>query len=276
MRSPRRSGLMPRPRSSSIWSRLASSIRRRSSVRLCRTPPQLPACSSPRKPWWPSCRRRKPLQPCRAAAWVAAWEAWTSKSCSYHLNGRAPDHSGAFPFVPCVLKLAIAQVTIGRISPLHCAGCKTKLLTVPLWNSRVDPGPAKALRREAGRTLLRPTLPGAIVASAIGEREHAGSSRVGALGRLDPTEDSGRNVPLLPRVGVHRHGLLVVARQHALKPTLAGRLAGDTVPNLELQHLHMSAHLVEKTQARDDAVVEIDEFGLGQLVNIDRHRGAIP
>jgi hypothetical protein len=32
---------------------------------------------------------------------------------------------------------------------------------------------------------------------------------------------------------------------------------------------------VEKTQALDDAVVKIDELGLGQLVNIDRHRGAI-
>ena len=123
--------------------------------------------------------------------------------------------------------------------------------------------------------LLRPTFPGAMLASAIGEREHAGTSRVGALGRLDPTEDSGRDVPLLPSVGDHRHSLLVVARQHALKTTLAGRLEGDTVSNPEFHHLYMSAHLVEKTQALDDAVVEIDEFGLGQLVNIDRHRGAI-
>jgi hypothetical protein len=37
----------------------------------------------------------------------------------------------------------------------------------------------------------------------------------------------------------------------------------------------MSAHLAEKAQALDDAVVEINQLGLGQLVNVDRHRGAI-
>ena len=109
----------------------------------------------------------------------------------------------------------------------------------------------------------------------IFQQDHVGSSRVGALGRLDPAEDSGRDVPPLPGVGDHRHGLLVVARQHALELTLAGRLEGDPVTNLELQHLHMSAHLVEKAQALDDAVVEIDKLGLGQLVNVDLHRDAI-
>ena len=37
----------------------------------------------------------------------------------------------------------------------------------------------------------------------------------------------------------------------------------------------MSAHLVEKAQALDDAVVEIDQPGLGQLVNVNRHNGTI-
>jgi hypothetical protein len=48
--------------------------------------------------------------------------------------------------------------------------------------------------------------------------------------------------------------------------TLTGRLEADPVPNLELQHLHMSTHLAEKTQALDDAVVEINQLGLGELV----------
>ena len=37
----------------------------------------------------------------------------------------------------------------------------------------------------------------------------------------------------------------------------------------------MSAHLVEKAQALDDAVVEIDQPSLGQLVNVNRHNGTI-
>jgi hypothetical protein len=32
---------------------------------------------------------------------------------------------------------------------------------------------------------------------------------------------------------------------------------------------------VEKAQALDDAVVEIDKLGLGQLVNVDLHNGTI-
>jgi hypothetical protein len=98
------------------------------------------------------------------------------------------------------------------------------------------------------------------------QRDHVGSSCVGALGRRDPAEDGRRDVPPLPGVGDHRHGLPVVARQQALKVTLTGRLEADPVPNLELQHLHMSTHLAEKTQALDDAVVEINQLGLGELV----------
>ena len=79
----------------------------------------------------------------------------------------------------------------------------------------------------------------------------------------------------MPGVGDHRHGLLVVARQHALKVTLAGRLEADPISDLELQHLHMSAQLVEKVQALDDAVIKIDQLSLGELVSIDRHNGAI-
>ena len=43
-------------------------------------------------------RESAPAMP--AAAWAAAWVAWTSKSCSHHPTGKAPDHSGAFSFVP--------------------------------------------------------------------------------------------------------------------------------------------------------------------------------
>jgi hypothetical protein len=30
----------------------------------------------------------------------------------------------------------------------------------------------------------------------------------------------------------------------------------------ELQHLQMCAHLVEESEARDDAMIKLDEFGL--------------
>ena len=45
-------------------------------------------------------KTRDALRRCRVVAWAAAWVAWTSKSCSHHPTGKAPDHSGAFSFVP--------------------------------------------------------------------------------------------------------------------------------------------------------------------------------
>ncbi len=62
----------------STWSPRASSIRPRSCVLRCRTPPRSPVFWSPPKPWSPNCRRR-PRPRCRpAAAWVA-WAAWASE-----------------------------------------------------------------------------------------------------------------------------------------------------------------------------------------------------
>ena len=56
--SPTPSASTPRPKSSWTCSRPASSIRPRSSARLCRTRRRWPACSSPPKPWSPRLRRR--------------------------------------------------------------------------------------------------------------------------------------------------------------------------------------------------------------------------
>ena len=85
----------------------------------------------------------------------------------------------------------------------------------------------------------------------------------------------GNAGPLPPFVGDDRHCLFVVARQHAFDPTLSRGLEGDPIADLELQHLRMCPHLVEKAQPRDNAMVEIDEFGLGQLVDVDLYWGPI-
>ena len=41
----------------------------------------------------------------------------------------------------------------------------------------------------------------------------------------------------------------------------------------EIEHVCVRAHLLQESQARDDAVVEIDEFGFGQFVDVYRHWG---
>ena len=52
---------------------------------------------------------------------------------------------------------------------------------------------------------------------------------------------------------------------------MAFRLEGDRLTDAELEHGCVRAHLLEELQPRDDAVVEIDELGFGQRVDVDCH-----
>ncbi|MCK7490964.1 MAG: hypothetical protein MZW92_03570 [Comamonadaceae bacterium] len=53
-------------------------------------------------------------------------------------------------------------------------------------------------------------------------------------------------------------------------------LKGHLFADAEVEHVRMSAHLMQELQPRDDAVVQIDEFGFSQLVDVDRHGGGSP
>jgi hypothetical protein len=75
-----------------------------------------------------------------------------------------------------------------------------------------------------------------------------------------------RYVPLTSVVGDDRYCLFVIARQHTLDPGPSLRLEGDTVTDLELKHLDVRPRLIEKAQALDNPMVEVDEFGFGQFV----------
>jgi hypothetical protein len=50
---------------------------------------------------------------------------------------------------------------------------------------------------------------------------------------------------------------------------LSRRLKGDPVTDPKFQHVGERPHLVEPAEARDDPVVEVDQLGLGQPVDID-------
>jgi hypothetical protein len=73
-------------------------------------------------------------------------------------------------------------------------------------------------------------------------------------------------------VGDDGYRLLVVARQHAFDPPLPGWTEADPITNLEFEHFRMGSHLVKESEARDNAVVEVDEFRLTQFINIDLHQ----
>jgi hypothetical protein len=109
-------------------------------------------------------------------------------------------------------------------------------------------------------------------ASAFAQRDYIGHSDVGAFGRRGHAEKGRRNVPLTTIICDDCHGFLVVACQHAFDLPVARRSKGYPITDSELQHFSMGVHLGKEPQACDDAMVEINEFWLGQLIDIDLHR----
>jgi hypothetical protein len=52
---------------------------------------------------------------------------------------------------------------------------------------------------------------------------------------------------------------------------VALRVKRNTIADLELQHPRMRPHLIQESQSLNDSVVEINEFCLGQLIEVDSH-----
>jgi hypothetical protein len=52
---------------------------------------------------------------------------------------------------------------------------------------------------------------------------------------------------------------------------MAGGLKFDPFSDPELEHLNVGAHLMNKPKSLDNAVVEIDQFSLGKIVDVDLH-----
>src|SRR5262249_15584342 len=80
-----------------------------------------------------------------------------------------------------------------------------------------------------------------------------------------------RDVPALAVVGDDSHGLPIVASQHADEPAMSVRLKGDAIPDLELEHLGVRSHLSQELEPGNDSVVQVDEFRLGQPIDVNLH-----
>src|SRR4051794_27645236 len=75
-------------------------------------------------------------------------------------------------------------------------------------------------------------------------------------------------------IGDYGNRLAIVARQHALNRAAPVRLEGDPLANPELEHVSMSAHVLQQTKALDDPMVEVDQFGFRQPVNVDHYEAS--
>ena len=75
-------------------------------------------------------------------------------------------------------------------------------------------------------------------------------------------------------IGDYGNRLAIVARQHALNRAAPIRLEGDPLANAELEHVRVGADVLQQTKALDDPMIEVDQFGFRQLVNVDHHEAS--
>src|SRR3954470_5730993 len=72
-------------------------------------------------------------------------------------------------------------------------------------------------------------------------------------------------------IGDYSNRLTIVARQHALNRAAPVRLEGNPLANPELEHVRVGADVLQQTKALDDPMVEVDQFGFRQPINVDHH-----
>src|ERR1700722_5026805 len=110
---------------------------------------------------------------------------------------------------------------------------------------------------------------------AIGKPRHPGIVRCRPTSgsRLHFCEQARRHVPVLPGIGDHRDGLLVVARQDSHQLRLPVRVEFHAFSDAEIQHRAVRAHLFQDSQPSHHLVIQLDEFGFRKRINIKVRHG---
>ena len=76
-------------------------------------------------------------------------------------------------------------------------------------------------------------------------------------------------------VGDYRDGLLVIASQNSENRISTVRLKCNPIANPELKHGFVGMYLTHESEALHDAMVQIDEFGFGQMIYVDAVHGCL-
>jgi hypothetical protein len=103
------------------------------------------------------------------------------------------------------------------------------------------------------------------------QRNDARRRALEATRLLRSAQEPWRDVPALAVVADDSHGLPIVASQHADEPAMSVRLKGDAIADLELEHVGVRSHLSQELEPGNDSVVQVDEFRLGQPIDVDPH-----
>ena len=80
-----------------------------------------------------------------------------------------------------------------------------------------------------------------------------------------------RYPPLLTILCNHRNRFAVVFGDDAVHQRLAIWLKRNLLANAEIKHMGVGPHLAEKLQASDDSVIQIDQLGFIQFVDVNFH-----
>ncbi len=79
---------------------------------------------------------------------------------------------------------------------------------------------------------------------------------------------------MLPVIGDDCNRLSIVTSQHTNHGWVIPGLKGHTISDLEFQHLTVGAHLIQEAKTLYNPMIEVDQFRLGEFVNIDLHVSA--
>jgi hypothetical protein len=81
---------------------------------------------------------------------------------------------------------------------------------------------------------------------------------------------------MLSIIGDDGNRLSIITSQHTEQVWTAPGLKGDTISDLELQHLAVCTLLIQEAKALHDSMIEVDQFCLGEFIDIDLHVFASP
>jgi hypothetical protein len=78
---------------------------------------------------------------------------------------------------------------------------------------------------------------------------------------------------MLPGISDHRNRFPVIPDQYSSQGRTPFELKCDPFSDPEVQHLRVRAHLVQKSQALYDPLVQVDKFLFAEFVNINLRHG---
>lgn len=81
---------------------------------------------------------------------------------------------------------------------------------------------------------------------------------------------------MLSVIGDHRNRFLIVAYEHTDHGWMPLGLKSDTVSDPEFKHPFMGAHLAQEAEALYDPMIEVDQFYLGEFINVDLRHCDLP